>query len=97
MKKITTTLCMVIALTITAIAQSPQSFKYQAVVRDTAGGILQNQAVGIRLSIHENTAGGNIVCRETFSETTNDFGLVNLEIGTGIPVGTFAGIVGQWH
>jgi len=34
---------------------------------------------------------------ETFSETTNDFGLVNLEIGTGIPVGTFAGIVGQWH
>ncbi|MCD4736862.1 MAG: hypothetical protein K8R53_12530, partial [Bacteroidales bacterium] len=93
MKKLTMTLTIVIALTITAISQSPQAFKYQAVVRDAAGEILQNQAVGIRMSIHETTAGGTVVYQETFSDTTNGFGLVNLEIGNGTPViGTFAGI-----
>jgi len=99
MKKLTITLSMAIALTITAIlprqasAQSPQAFKYQAVVRDAAGEILQNQAVGIRMSIRETTAGGTIVYQETFTETTNGFGLVNLEIGNGTPViGTFTGI-----
>ncbi|MCD4682346.1 MAG: hypothetical protein K8R86_03600, partial [Bacteroidales bacterium] len=75
------------------IAQPPQAFKYQAVVRDNAGEVLQNQAVGIRISIHDVTAGGTIVYQETFTDTTNQFGLVNLEIGTGTQtIGTFTGI-----
>ncbi|MCD4747425.1 MAG: tail fiber domain-containing protein [Bacteroidales bacterium] len=78
-----------------ASSQPPQAFKYQAVVRDNAGEILQNQAVGIRISIHNKTAAGYIVYQETFSETTNQFGLVNLQIGNGTPtIGTFEGI--EW-
>jgi len=75
------------------IAQPPQAFKYQAVVRDNAGEILQNQSVGIRVSIHDVSAGGTIVCQETHTQTTNQFGLVNLEIGTGTPtIGSFSAI-----
>nr|NQU91758.1 hypothetical protein [Bacteroidota bacterium] len=74
-------------------AQIPQSFNYQAVVRDNTGEIISNQTVGIRISIHDATASGTIVYQETFSETTNDFGLVNLQIGKGTPVmGSFMGI-----
>lgn len=78
---------------INIFGQSPQSFKYQAVVRDAAGEILQNQSVGIQISIHETTAGGTIIYQETFIEATNDFGLVNIEIGNGTPIsGTFTAI-----
>jgi len=85
---------LLIALAISTIkAQTPQAFKYQAVVRNNAGEILQNQEVGVRISIHDATAGGAIVYQETFTDTTNQFGLVNLEIGTGSPtIGTFTGI-----
>ncbi|NOX47176.1 MAG: tail fiber domain-containing protein [Chlorobi bacterium] len=74
-------------------AQAPQGFKYQAVVRDNAGGILQNQAVGIWIAIHDATATGTTVYQETFSETTNQFGLVTIEIGNGTPgLGVFENI-----
>ncbi len=92
MKKLVLTFASAIII-ISAIAQAPLVFTYQAVVRNNLGEILQNQSVGVRISIHENTAGGTIVYQETFSESTNQFGLVNLEIGTGTPfIGTFAGI-----
>ncbi|MBC8489700.1 MAG: hypothetical protein H8D45_27080 [Bacteroidetes bacterium] len=85
---VTALLCALILYT-----QPPQAFKYQAVVRDNSGEILQNQAVGIRISIHDITSGGTIIYQETFNETTNQFGLVNLDIGTGVPtIGTFASI-----
>lgn len=92
MKNITLFLAMM-AFAITVLAQTPQSFKYQAVVRDNAGNILGNQNVSFRISIHDATAGGTIVYQETFSETTNQFGLVNLNIGLGTPVtGTISNI-----
>jgi hypothetical protein len=63
------------------------------VVRNNAGEILQNEDVGIRMSIHDSIADGTIVYQETFFQVTNQFGLVNLEIGNGTPtIGTFLGI-----
>jgi len=92
MKKFILTALLII-LVVSIYAQPPQAFKYQAVVRGNTGEILQNQEVGIRISIHDITAGGTIVYQETFTDTTNQFGLVNLEIGTGTPtIGTFTGI-----
>ena len=93
MKRNILILLIVLCGTMAVMAQPPQAFKYQAVVRDNSGEILQNHAVGVRISIHDATAGGTIAYQETFSETTNNFGLVNLEIGTGTPtIGTFTGI-----
>ncbi len=93
MKKLSILLLSCLIISASIYAQPPQAFKYQAVVRNTAGDILQNQAVGIRISIHDATATGTIIYQETFSETTNQFGLVNLEIGNGAAsIGAFAGI-----
>ena len=95
MKKLILTITLALVVTLTSYAQPPQAFNYQAVVRDNSGEILQNQNVGIRISIHDETTLGTIVYQETFSETTNDFGLVNLQIGNGTPtIGTFTGI--EW-
>jgi len=75
-------------------AQPPQSFKYQAVARDSGGNLLMNQPVTFRISILQGSAGGASVYAETHPVTTNDFGLANLNIGGGIPVsGNFTTIV----
>ena len=76
---------LLLLLGISVFAQPPQAFKYQVVVRDNVGTILQNQNIGVRINIHD-FATSTIVYQETFSETTNQFGLMNLNIGKGFPV-----------
>lgn len=85
------TTMMVVCMT--SVAQPPQSFKYQTVVRDYSGEIIQNQTIGVLISIHNSIPTGNIIYQETFSPSTNAFGLVNLEIGNGTPtIGAFSAI-----
>ncbi len=66
-----------------SFAQAPQSFKYQAIARDVEGIIISNQNIGIRISILLGSAGGNALYTETHSVRSNQFGLINLEIGKG--------------
>jgi len=87
------TIILITATLCNLYAQPPQSFKYQAVVRNGTGEILQTQAVGIRVSIHDSISSGTVVYQETFSDTTNQFGIVNLRIGFGLVIiGTFSSI-----
>jgi len=85
MKKITTTLILIIGA-IAILAQSPQAFKYQAVVRNNAGEILANQLVSFRMSIRDQTPGGTIEFQDLHGIITNEFGVANLEIGNGAHV-----------
>jgi len=62
-------------------AQS-QGFNYQAVVRDETGTILQGQEVTIVFDILIGSPNGNSVFNESHIVLTNDFGLVNLVIGS---------------
>ena len=87
MKKFTFILSFLI--TTILFAQFPSSFKYQVVVRDASGEVLPNQNVSFRMNILQGTT---TVYTETFNETTNDFGLVNLNIGTGTTSDDFSTI-----
>ena len=92
MKKILLSLVAAATISLSAFGQAPEGFKYQAVVRDAGGLILNNQAVGMRLTVQQGSVGGTPVYTETFSTTTNAYGLVNLEIGTGTTTDDFATI-----
>jgi len=82
------------SLVSTLTAQSPNKMSYQSVIRNTAGGLVVNQSIGIKLSILQGIPTGTVVYAETFTLSTNANGLVSLEIGTGtIIVGTIAAIV----
>ena len=95
MKKLILSLVAIATIAITCFGQAPEGFKYQAVVRDAGNTILNNQAVGIRMTIQQGAVGGTTVYQEIFAPTTNGYGLVNLEIGNGTVVsGTFAAI--EW-
>ncbi len=73
--------------------QAPQSFPYQAVARNTSGNLIANQTISLRVSIHDLTASGAVIYRETHSATTNSLGLFMVNIGQGIPaVGTFSSV-----
>ena len=80
-------------LLISSIQLIGQSFSYQGVLRNAAGEVLQNQSVGIQFKILEGGASGNSVYAETHTTTTNEYGVVNLSVGTGNLVsGTIVGI-----
>ena len=92
MRKITLSFLAVISA-ILLFAQTPQNFKYQAVARDNIGNILNNQLVSFRISILQGSSTGVSVYSETHQMMTTDFGLVNLNIGSGFIVsGNFTSI-----
>ncbi len=82
MKKLLYTF-IAIMLSVCIYAQTPPSFSYQAVVRDNGGVIIPNQSIGVMITILQGSSSGTMVYLETFTDTTNDFGLMNLNIGTG--------------
>lgn len=86
-------ICTSCSLCVTGLfAQAPQGMNYQAVARDNAGVILSNQQVDMRLSITDGDE-GPVLYQETQVTTTNQFGLLTLNIGAGAPVsGDFSGI-----
>jgi len=57
-------------------------FKYQAVIHDNDGKVLPNKTVGLRVSILQDT-NAVVVYREEFTKTSDEFGIIDLEIGTG--------------
>ncbi|MCX6224381.1 MAG: PKD domain-containing protein [Bacteroidia bacterium] len=75
--------CVGLFMATMLLAQSPAAFNYQAIVRDASGTIKPNQSVSFRISVLQGSMTGTVVFLETHSTVTNEFGLVNLEIGNG--------------
>jgi hypothetical protein len=83
MKKISS-LFIFILLFANLLFSQPLTFKYQAVARDTSGQAMFNQTITFRQSILKDSISGTTVYRESHIVSTNDFGLVSMEIGNGI-------------
>ena len=72
------------------IAQSPEKINYQAVIRDASNDLVTGQPIGMQISILQGSANGEAVYVETQTPTTNAYGLVSFEIGTGITSDDFS-------
>ncbi len=74
-----------------AVAQAPEKMSYQAVVRNSSDQLVVNTQVGMKISIQKYVLGippsYQNVYIETHTPTTNENGLVSLEIGDGTVVG----------
>ena len=74
-------------------AQAPQKLNYQSVILDANNILLSSSSVGIKISVIQGSVTGQTVYVETQNANTNINGLVNLEIGTGLPIiGLFTAI-----
>ncbi|MBN1820769.1 MAG: hypothetical protein JW833_08630, partial [Prolixibacteraceae bacterium] len=58
MKKTAIGIIFFLIISLTVLSQTPQSFNYQAVLRDASGQVLANQQVEISISILQGSASG---------------------------------------
>ena len=77
------TLIISLILTTSIIAQAPNKFSYQAVIRNNSDQLVANKDVGMRIGIVQGTIYGASIYVETHSPTTNANGLISIEIGSG--------------
>jgi hypothetical protein len=82
-KTIRLMMCAAVMFTAHIMAQVPQKFNYQGVVRNSSGNPLANTTIGLQLSI---TDGVTTFYSETFTPTTSLLGLFNVEVGNGVVV-----------
>ena len=76
-----------------SFGQVPQKMSYQAVIRDGANVLVQNQTVGMQISVLQGSTVGTVIYVESHNTITNANGLVSIEIGTGnVIAGVFANI-----
>ena len=91
MKKSILSIFIFKTILLSSFGQSPESFTYQAVARNS-GVIIANQTLGFRVKILQGSPSGPSIYTEYFTPTTNAYGLVNLEIGTGASSYDFSAI-----
>ena len=92
MKKLITMTIMVLAVA-TLMAQAPEKFNYQAVVRNASNQLMANASVGVRVSILQGSSSGSALYVETHTAATNANGLMTIAIGGGnAQQGAFANI-----
>ncbi len=88
MKKIIFTFAILLVSVLT-FAQVPQSFSYQAVVRDRNNNVVADQYIQVSISILQDSWE---VYTETHNPKTNSNGLFTIEIGSGNSFGNFSAI-----
>ena len=64
-------------------AQVPNKMSFQSIIRNNQGKLVVNQVVGVRTSILQGGSTGTSVYEETHQKTSNQNGVLTLEIGTG--------------
>ena len=82
MKTKFTLLIAILLLSLGVFAQAPDGVNYQAVVRNGLGLPLNTQTVSVRFTIHQGSPTGTPVFQEVQPDTTNQFGLINLQLGS---------------
>ncbi|WP_306639862.1 hypothetical protein [Sanyastnella coralliicola] len=80
MKSLSLTLFAILCAIFTVNAQTPESFKYQTVVRTADGSVVSDQNVSFYLEVHMD---GNTWYEETQDVQTNAYGLASFAVGEG--------------
>lgn len=82
MKKFTIYLFLFLA-SVASIAQVPESFNYQAVIRNDAGELITNQNIGVEISILQGSETGSVLYSEQHLVKSTNSGVINMKIGEG--------------
>ncbi len=63
----------------------PEMFKFQALITKPDGKPVKNRTIGVKIAIRQSATNGTLVYSERFTPTTNNAGIINIEIGNGTP------------
>lgn len=78
------TIAVAILMSFSVLAQAPQGFTYQAVVRNDDGTPLAHQIINVRIDLLRGSATGNTVYAELHTPTTDANGLFTVIVGQGV-------------
>lgn len=78
------TIAAAMLLTFATLAQVPQGFSYQAVVRNDDGTPLAYRTIGVRIDLLRGSATGDMAYAELHTPTTDANGLFTIIVGQGI-------------
>ncbi|MBR4690245.1 MAG: hypothetical protein IKO90_07260 [Bacteroidales bacterium] len=92
MKRIITCFAILTATILSAFAQIPQTFSYQAVVRDNNNRLVVEQPMEVYVQILQGSDDGFVVYSEKHYTGTNQNGLLTFELGGGETTNHFASI-----
>lgn len=88
-----TIVLLFVTFTVKVFAQAPEKMSYQAIIRGQNNSLVVNGKISLKVIVHQGSATGTAVYQETHSPTTNNNGLVSLEIGKGtVTTGDFSQI-----
>ena len=76
-------LFLLLLFSVSISAQSPGGFSYQAIVRNSAGTLVSNRTVSVRIQVLMGSVSGNVVYSENHNVMSNSNGLVTLIVGNG--------------
>jgi uncharacterized protein (TIGR02145 family) len=86
-------LLIAVAFTANLFSQVPEKLSYQAVIRNSSNKLVTNTNIGMQISILQSSPSGTAVYIERHFPSTNENGLVTLEIGNGTVIsGSFSNI-----
>lgn len=83
MKKRAVYLVALLTIAQALLSQVPQSFSYQAILRNADGSIKANESVTVMIEILQGSIEGNTAYLEVHNVTTNSKGLIIMDIGSG--------------
>nr|NQU93850.1 hypothetical protein [Bacteroidota bacterium] len=82
-----------ILLGLATMAQTPQSFSYQAIARTADGDPIVNRDISVKISILAGSASGTVVYSELHDANTNSMGLFSFGIGN--PTEVLSGVFSE--
>lgn len=85
MKKLLLLLILILMGSVITWSQVPQAMTYKAIAKDDWGIALPNKTITLRFTILQGSASGPMVYRETHQTVTTKFGLMDVQIGNGLP------------
>ena len=83
MKRISSILAVLLSSISLALAQAPQSFSYQAVLRGSNGEVLANKDVTMRITLRSGSPEGDAQYAETHEGKTTASGVLAVAVGAG--------------
>lgn len=92
MKRIITSIATMMVMALSVYAQVPQTFTYQAVLRDVDNKLITEKTIVVNLQIVQGEDDGIVVYSESHEIATNQYGLMTLYVGAGESSDDFSSI-----
>ncbi len=85
MKKSILLFWIILLIGVNSFSQAPpEAFNYSSVIRGSNGQAIPNSEVALRFSILSGSFSGSVEYQETHLDTTDQYGVININIGTGV-------------